>query len=38
MYDAWAVYEPTARHYLFAEKHAAVDRTAAQHETISFAA
>jgi hypothetical protein len=38
MYDAWAVYEPTARHYLFAEKHAAVDRTAAQHETISYAA
>ncbi len=38
MYDAWAAYEPTARHYLFAEKHTAADRVAAQRETISYAA
>ena len=38
MWDAWAVYEPTASGYLVREKHTASDITAARDEAISYAA
>ncbi len=38
MWDAWAAYDPRARGYLVAEKHAADDVAAARDEAISYAA
>jgi hypothetical protein len=38
MWDAWAVYDPTASGYIVHEKHTASDRTAARDEAISYAA
>ncbi len=38
MWDAWAVYDPTASGYLVKEKHTASDVAAARNEAISYAA
>ena len=38
MWDAWATYDPNAAGYLFKEKHASSDATAARDEAISYAA
>lgn len=38
MWDAWAVYDPTASGYLFREKHTASDVGRARDEAISYAA
>ena len=38
MWDAWAVYDPTAAGYFVTEKHAAPDVAAARDEAISYAA
>ena len=38
MWDAWATYDPTARGYLFTEKHQAGDVEAARREAMSYAA
>jgi hypothetical protein len=38
MWDAWAVYDPTASAYLVHEKHRSTNVTAARNEAISYAA